>query len=104
MKPISMFLILSLLFLSEGRAKAKNSFEKILSTSSVPENQVGAYILKDKEIIFQNRAEQKMTPASLSKLLTAIAALNAFAPDDRMQTDLLSSAEVKNNFLDGELY
>lgn len=103
MKPISMFLILSLIFLSEGRAKAKNSFEKILSTSSVPENQVGAYILKDKEIIFQNRAEQKMTPASLSKLLTAIAALNAFAPDDRMQTDLLSSAEIKNNFLGGEL-
>ncbi|MFP3441981.1 D-alanyl-D-alanine carboxypeptidase, partial [Pantoea sp. SIMBA_133] len=56
------------------------------------------------EMIYENYAETRLTPASNMKLFTAGAALETLGPDYRFTTELLTDGEVKNKFLKGNLY
>jgi len=90
--------------LGAPKAWAKTGdFQKILTSSSISKDQLGLYIVKDQKAVFENRAQQKMVPASLSKLLTAITVLKKFAPEQRFTTELKSDAKIKDGVLDGEL-
>jgi len=54
-------------------------------------------------VIQQFNADRRLTPASLTKLTTAAAALEAWPPDKMFQTRLLSAAAVHEGALAGDL-
>ena len=58
-----------------------------------------------RQIFFQLNPEKKKNPASLSKIITAIAALNYWPVDKKpFETLLLSDGEIKETTLNGNLY
>jgi serine-type D-Ala-D-Ala carboxypeptidase/endopeptidase (penicillin-binding protein 4) len=59
--------------------------------------------LDSNAVIQQFNADRRLTPASLTKLATAAAALEAWPPDKMFQTRLLSAAAVHEGALVGDL-
>ncbi len=56
------------------------------------------------ETYFEQNANQKMLPASLSKLVTLGAALHTLKPGYKFKTELVSDAKMKEGVLQGPLY
>lgn len=80
------------------------SLSKWIKTSGISKQDLGIYVEKDGEIVYQNQAQTKFIPASLSKVLTAIAAFKVFPPEQRNTTELRSSSSINDGVLDGALY
>jgi D-alanyl-D-alanine carboxypeptidase/D-alanyl-D-alanine-endopeptidase (penicillin-binding protein 4) len=59
--------------------------------------------LDSNTVIQQSNADRRLTPASLTKLTTAAAALEAWPPDKMFQTRLLSAAAIHESALAGDL-
>ncbi len=58
----------------------------------------------DGTVILQHRSDILMLPASISKIATASAVLQSFAPGTKFKTQLKSSAKVEDGKLKGSLY
>lgn len=56
------------------------------------------------DAILSLRAAEPMLPASITKLMTASAAIQALPPGTKFKTRLMSSAQVENQVLAGDLY
>lgn len=108
MKHFSIFTIFLLLSLHNGAhaqsTPEKQAFEKWVRSSGIPAQDLGITVIRDSEVVFENQSKQKFIPASLSKVLTAIAALKTFSPEQRIVTELRSTADIKDGMLDGALY
>src|SRR5690606_6406347 len=61
-------------------------------------------VVKGETILFENKSKTKFVPASLSKIITAIATLKVFKPDLRLSTELRASAPIQGGVLTGPLY
>lgn len=85
-------------------AAEKTTIEKIVRSSGIPSKDLGVFIARGEDVVFENQSKQKFVPASLSKLLTAIGALKVFSPEQRGVTELRSTSPIKNGILDGALY
>ncbi len=59
--------------------------------------------LDDNRVIEQLNPATRLTPASLTKLTTAAAALHTWSPDMMFQTRLLADADARNGYLAGNL-
>ena len=59
--------------------------------------------MKTGKILYQQNAYRLFTPASIQKLLTAVAALDYLKPDYKFYTELLSKGKVANHELQGNL-
>jgi len=78
--------------------------EKVFKSGGIPMQDLGIYVSKDGATVYENKSKEKFTPASLSKVITAIGALKSFTPEQRNVTELRSSAPIKDGLLDGALY
>lgn len=101
---------ISLLILTMGVSSlAQTPIAKLLDAeikkSKVPVADLGLCVLDEhgSEVYGLNQ-NTMMTPASLTKLLTAAASLQAFTPATKFETLLMSEAPVKNGVLEGNLY
>src|SRR5262245_56622923 len=68
---------------------------------------VGAEVLRldDARVLYARQAERSFTPASVQKLVTTAAALDALGPDERLRTTLESAAAPDaQGSLAGDLY
>lgn len=67
-------------------------------------DELGILIEDDSGKLFTLNEDKKLKPASLTKVLTAGAALEYLGPNFEFKTDLLSDAKVVNRHLKGSLY
>lgn len=85
----------------------KDRLGSILKSSRIKESEFAAYVTLEKsgqpEMIWSHRAEEQMIPASLTKIITAGAVLHELGPSRKLETQLLSNAEIKGGTLKGDL-
>lgn len=69
-------------------------------------SQLGLHIvnLTTGEVVYSYAAQQRMRPASTEKVVTAITALDVLGPHYQFQTQLLTTAPLKDGVLQGDLY
>ncbi len=81
------------------------SVAEALSARGLPESSLGAAVVRvsDGRVIWQQRADVPMQPASTMKVLTSIVALDALGPAFRARTELVSAAPVVDGILQGDL-
>jgi D-alanyl-D-alanine carboxypeptidase/D-alanyl-D-alanine-endopeptidase (penicillin-binding protein 4) len=80
--------------------------QSIWSEYEFHKSQVG-YLVYDPEgteILVQNNANKTFIPASVSKILTTIAALKVLGPDYRFKTELRYTGHISGQTLMGDLY
>jgi D-alanyl-D-alanine carboxypeptidase/D-alanyl-D-alanine-endopeptidase (penicillin-binding protein 4) len=97
--------LLSLFISPVWAAGLPASVIKALYEAGVPQNAVGVMVQQvdsDKPLILHN-AGRAMNPASTMKLLTTSAALGLLGPAYTWHTDALSTANLQDGVLDGDL-
>ncbi len=62
------------------------------------------YAVSKKEVLIDLNSKKLMTPASVTKLITASAVLHALGPSTKLTTELLSSAQIEETILKGDIY
>ena len=80
--------------------------EVLLERSGLPNEDIG-YLLFDPvtgHVIEEHRADEPRVPASTTKVMTTIAALKILGEDYSFQTSLLTSGEVVEGVLHGNVY
>jgi len=91
-----------------SRYKIKDGINKILEHSlkgKLAHANIGIVVqsMKNGRILYQQNAHHLFTPASVLKLLTAVAALDYLKPDYVFHTQLLSKGKILNHQLQGNL-
>lgn len=83
------------------------SIERLVKKNKINQNELSLLILSSDHsgnAFYKMNAEKSRIPASITKLVTAAAVLEAFPPGHKFKTQLSSSAEPKSEVLDGSLY
>lgn len=79
-----------------------------ISASRVASKEIGIVITKvqpDKsQVLFEHQGEQGFTPASVTKIIPAAAALKILGPSSRFTTSILTEAPVKDQVLKGDVF
>lgn len=98
-------LIAILLFVSHSVCLA-NDFEPLLKEFSGTAHQFSIYIAKDgQQVVWQKDKDKALVPASITKLVTGLAVLDKFGPEERIKTVLKSEAKITDKqVLKGNLY
>lgn len=109
MKSLFLILLLPLLSLSSNAFGVEASdLAKIVKSYRIPDERLGLHVMDLSEIphkqIYALNAGEKMIPASVSKVFTAITALKKFGPSHRFKTTLWSNAKEEKGVLKGDLY
>jgi D-alanyl-D-alanine carboxypeptidase/D-alanyl-D-alanine-endopeptidase (penicillin-binding protein 4) len=82
--------------------------KKAAESSGFKNGEVGIWVgstgAQGLETYFEQNANQKMLPASLSKLVTLGAVLHTLKPGYKFRTELFSDAKVKDGVLQGPIY
>ena len=104
-KPVVATLVittLSTLLIGPGRAEAAWTELGALEKAGARVSAV-AIDLEDFSVIGERNADTRLTPASLTKLPMAAAALEAWPADKTFRTRLMSASAVKDGVLEGDL-
>ena len=92
---------------AEGDIRVKTRLKKILDSSGVKKDELGlmaVHLSREGEVELLNvNGEKKMIPASITKIITAAAALEYLGPTLKLETELWSSAPIHNGVLKGDL-
>lgn len=103
---ISLFLVLNL-GVSVGADTLSVRMEKVLKSYSVPREHLGLAVFEiggaPHRLEFAVNEQKDLIPASVTKIVTAAAALQALGPSFKFQTTLWSTGEIKNGTLEGDL-
>ncbi len=95
---------------SHGLESLTEKVKKYLKTTGVAEKDLSLYITTFEgdhaQVILDTNAQKKMIPASVTKVVTAAAVLDAFPPGHKFKTQLLRHADnkIENGVLKGSLY
>lgn len=84
-------------------------FDRLLKRHGLTSDQVSVSFhkrtgLKTWEPFFEVNADKPLTPASLTKIVTALAVFETYPKNYQFVTELKSVSKVKNGVLDGDLY
>lgn len=105
---VAAFFVSSLATACAGAATLRESLEKKIKASGVPLKELGLAIVQSdgsqSKVILDINAKALMIPASITKIATASAVLEAFPPGTKFKTGLWSEASSKNGALAGDLY
>lgn len=88
------------------QGKMQRSLDSICNTSLMETTQLGLYIydMTDDVPLYDMNAKQRLRPASCQKLVTAISALNFLGGDYQFRTQVLTTGNISNGVLQGDLY
>lgn len=90
------------------QAQSSEAIEKLIKSSGISPKDLGVVISEysggDEKTIFENKPEQLLIPASITKIATASAVLSVFPPGTKFKTELLSTATIEAGRLKGDLY
>ncbi|MCE2990636.1 MAG: D-alanyl-D-alanine carboxypeptidase/D-alanyl-D-alanine-endopeptidase [Burkholderiales bacterium] len=90
---------------SDVSSSIGRSIVEALSTRGLPETSLGATVVRvsDGKVIWQQRAEVPMQPASTMKVVTSIVALDTLGPAFRARAELVTAAPIVDGVLQGDL-
>jgi D-alanyl-D-alanine carboxypeptidase/D-alanyl-D-alanine-endopeptidase (penicillin-binding protein 4) len=92
------------LFICGGAyAELPEPVARLASAAGIPEEAIGAIVLRGDTILVSNEAERPMLPASTMKVVTAIVALDELGPAFRARTELRSKGDIVQGTLKGDL-
>ena len=74
-----------------------------LADNGIPEDALGALVMRGNDVVLAEHAERPMMPASTMKLVTTLVGLDVLGPAFRGRTELRSDGEIKNGVLKGDL-
>lgn len=99
-------LILAALLAACGAAHAQlpEAMARLLQAAQIPEDAVGAIVLRGNATLLSHGAGRSMQPASTMKLVTTMVGLEQLGPVFKGRTELRSSADVVQGVLQGDLY
>lgn len=87
-------------------SKEQKKLQQILKKSGIPESHFGIYVAGgegEPKVIFSQNEDKKMIPASITKLVTAAAAITQFPPGTKFKTVLMTSGKIEDGVLKGDL-
>ncbi|GGX74133.1 D-alanyl-D-alanine carboxypeptidase/D-alanyl-D-alanine-endopeptidase [Massilia dura] len=97
-------LALITLFIAGGaRAELPEPVARLAYAAGIPEEAIGAIVLRGDTILVSHEADQPMLPASTMKVITAVVALEQLGPAFRGRTELRSKGDIVNGVLKGDL-
>jgi serine-type D-Ala-D-Ala carboxypeptidase/endopeptidase (penicillin-binding protein 4) len=90
---------------SDTSSSIGRSIVEALNTRGLPETSLGASVVRisDGKVIWQQRAEVPLQPASTMKVVTSIVALDTLGPAFRARAELVTSAPIVDGVLKGDL-
>ncbi|MGK5080141.1 D-alanyl-D-alanine carboxypeptidase/D-alanyl-D-alanine endopeptidase [Janthinobacterium sp. HLX7-2] len=103
LRPVLMAALLASLGLSNAQAQLPESVSLLLRSANIPEDAMGAVVLRGNTTVLSHGAERSMQPASTMKLVTTAVGLEQLGPIFRGRTELRTSADVINGVLKGDL-
>ncbi|MEF2270333.1 D-alanyl-D-alanine carboxypeptidase/D-alanyl-D-alanine-endopeptidase [Janthinobacterium sp. LS2A] len=103
LRPVLMAALLAGLGLSTAQAQLPESVSLLLRSANIPEDAMGAIVLRGNTVVMSHGAERSMQPASTMKLVTTAVGLEQLGPIFRGRTELRTSADVINGVLKGDL-
>ncbi|MBE3027587.1 D-alanyl-D-alanine carboxypeptidase/D-alanyl-D-alanine-endopeptidase [Janthinobacterium sp. GW458P] len=102
-RPILIAALLAGIGLSNAQAQLPESVSLLLRSANIPEDAMGAIVLRGNATVLSHGAERSMQPASTMKLVTTAVGLEQLGPIFRGRTELRTSADVINGVLKGDL-
>ncbi|MCC7645879.1 MULTISPECIES: D-alanyl-D-alanine carboxypeptidase/D-alanyl-D-alanine-endopeptidase [unclassified Janthinobacterium] len=103
LRPVLMAALLAGLGLPTAQAQLPESVSLLLRSANIPEDAMGAIVLRGNTTVLSHGAERSMQPASTMKLVTTAVGLEQLGPIFRGRTELRTSADVINGVLKGDL-
>ena len=103
LRPVLLAALLAGLGLSTAQAQLPESVSLLLRSANIPEDAIGAIVLRGNTTVLSHGAERSMQPASTMKLVTTAVGLEQLGPIFRGRTELRTSADVINGVLKGDL-
>ena len=76
---------------------------KLAAAGGIPEEAIGAVVLRGDTILVSNEADKAMNPGSTIKLVTTLVGLEELGPIFRGRTEMRSSGTIANGALHGDL-
>ncbi|KAB8060923.1 D-alanyl-D-alanine carboxypeptidase/D-alanyl-D-alanine-endopeptidase [Janthinobacterium sp. FT14W] len=102
-RPILIAALLAGIGLSNAQAQLPESVSLLLRSANIPEDAMGAIVLRGNTTVLSHGADRSMQPASTMKLVTTAVGLEQLGPIFRGRTELRTSADVINGVLKGDL-
>lgn len=98
-------LLLASLFAAIGAAHAAlpEPIARLAAEKGIPEDAIGAVVLRGDQVLVTHEAARTFTPASTMKLFTTMVGLDILGPQFRGRTELLTTGEVVGGVLHGDL-
>ena len=103
LRPVIIAALLAGIGLSHAHAQLPESVSLLLRSANIPEDAMGAIVLRGNTTVLSHGAERSMQPASTMKLVTTAVGLEQLGPIFRGRTELRTSADVINGVLKGDL-
>ena len=101
-------ILVSLLAAAAGspsaQAQLPEPMARVLQAAGIPEDAVGAIVLRGGTPLVSHNPDRPMQPASTMKLVTTMVGLDQLGPVFKARTELRSSAAVVNGVLKGDLH
>ena len=102
-RPVLIAALLAGIGLSNAQAQLPESVSLLLRSANIPEDAMGAIVLRGNTTVLSHGAERSMQPASTMKLVTTAVGLEQLGPIFRGRTELRTNADVINGVLKGDL-
>ena len=103
LRPVLIAALIAGLGLPAAHAQLPDSVSVLLRSANIPEDAIGAVVLRGNTVLMSHGAERSMQPASTMKVVTTAVGLEQLGPAFRGRTELRTSADVINGVLKGDL-
>lgn len=103
LRPVLIAALLAGLGPPAAHAQLPDSVSVLLRSANIPEDAIGAVVLRGNTVLMSHGAERSMQPASTMKIVTTAVGLEQLGPTFRGRTELRTSADVINGVLKGDL-
>jgi serine-type D-Ala-D-Ala carboxypeptidase/endopeptidase (penicillin-binding protein 4) len=104
MPTLRRYLLCALFAASGAHAQLPEPVTQLLEAARIPQEALGAVVLRNGVPLLMHGAERSMQPASTMKVLTTMVALEQLGPIFRGRTEMRTSAELVRGVLRGDLY
>jgi D-alanyl-D-alanine carboxypeptidase/D-alanyl-D-alanine-endopeptidase (penicillin-binding protein 4) len=95
--------LIPLLIFGVARAELPEPVARLAHAAGIPEEAIGAIVLRGDTILVSNEADRPMLPASTMKVVTSVVALDELGPAFRGRTELRSRGDIVDGTLKGDL-